>query len=135
MSILGQHFILPHHLIFLSFSLLWVFRRPELGSLAIFLFLSFLSHGYTTLITPVNMHTWQGGIMESEIPRVFFIFYFLFIFFIIRYFPRLHFQCYPKGPPYPPPPIPYPPTPPFCPWRSPVLGHIKFATPMGLSLQ
>jgi hypothetical protein len=28
-------------------------------------------------------------------------------FFLIRYFPRLHFQCYPKGPPYPPPnPLP-----------------------------
>jgi hypothetical protein len=57
-----------------------------------------------------------------------------FFFFIIRYFPRLHFQCYPKGPPYPPP-IPYPPTPPFWPWCSPVLGHIKFVSPMGLSLQ
>jgi hypothetical protein len=56
-------------------------------------------------------------------------------FFLIRNFPRLHFQCYHKGPPYPPPPIPYPPTPPFWPWHSPVLGHIKFASPMGLSLQ
>ena len=48
--------------------------------------------------------------------------------FFIRYFPRLHFQCYPKGPPCQP-------TPPFWPWRSPVLGHIKFASPMGLSFQ
>jgi hypothetical protein len=56
-------------------------------------------------------------------------FFFLTLFFFIRYFPRLHFQCYPKGPPYPPPPIPYPPTPPFWPWRFPVLGHIKFASP------
>jgi hypothetical protein len=30
---------------------------------------------------------------------------------------------------------PYLPTPPFWPWRSLVLGHIKFAWPMGLSLQ
>jgi hypothetical protein len=37
--------------------------------------------------------------------------------------------------PIPTPPIPYPPTPPFWPWRSPVLGHIKFASPMDLSLQ
>jgi hypothetical protein len=37
--------------------------------------------------------------------------------------------------PIPTPPIPYPPTPPFWPWRSPVLGHIKFASPMGLFLQ
>jgi hypothetical protein len=33
------------------------------------------------------------------------------------------------------PPLPYPPTPTFWPWRSPVLGHIKFACPMGLSFQ
>jgi hypothetical protein len=61
--------------------------------------------------------------------------YFFFCFFLIRYFPRLHFQCYPKGTPYLPPPIPYLPTSPFWPWRSPVLGHIKFASPMGFSLQ
>ena len=48
----------------------------------------------------------------------------------IRYFPHLHFQCYPKSPP-----LPYPPTPTFWPWHSPVLGHIKFASPMGLSFQ
>uniref|UniRef100_A0A8C6GST8 UBA-like domain-containing protein n=1 Tax=Mus spicilegus TaxID=10103 RepID=A0A8C6GST8_MUSSI len=59
---------------------------------------------------------------------------FLLLFFLIRYFPRLHFQCYPKDTPYPLP-LPYPPTPPFWPWRSPVLGHIKFASPMGLSFQ
>jgi hypothetical protein len=29
---------------------------------------------------------------------------FFLIYFFIRYFPRLHFQCYPKSPPYPPPP-------------------------------
>jgi hypothetical protein len=32
-------------------------------------------------------------------------------------------------------PTPYPPTPTFWPWRSSVLGHIKFACPMGLSFQ
>ena len=59
---------------------------------------------------------------------------FLKIFF--RYFPHLHFQCYPKSPAYPPPPpLPYPRTPPFWPWHSPVLGHIKCACPMGLSFQ
>jgi hypothetical protein len=30
-------------------------------------------------------------------------FLFSFFFFLIRYFPHLHFQCYPKSPPYPPP--------------------------------
>jgi hypothetical protein len=58
------------------------------------------------------------------------------LFLKIRYFPHLHFQCYPKIPPYPPPhTLPYPTTPPFWPWRSPVLGHIKFASPMGLSFE
>ena len=52
--------------------------------------------------------------------------------FFIRYFLHLHFQCYPKSPPYPPPPLPYPPTPTSWPWRSPVLRHIKFARKMGL---
>ena len=37
--------------------------------------------------------------------------------------------------PIPTSPIPYPPTPPFWTWRYLVLGHIKFESPMGLSLQ
>ena len=37
--------------------------------------------------------------------------------------------------PIPSPPLPYPPTPTFWPWHSPVLGHIKFASPMGLFFQ
>ena len=36
-------------------------------------------------------------------------------FFLIRYFPRLHFQCYPKGPPYPPTQSPTHPLPLFGP--------------------
>jgi hypothetical protein len=28
------------------------------------------------------------------------------LFFFITYFPQLHFQCYPKSPPYPPPHFP-----------------------------
>ena len=39
------------------------------------------------------------------------------------------FWCYPQ----PPPPLPYPPTPTSWPWHSPVLRHIKFARPVGLS--
>jgi hypothetical protein len=31
-----------------------------------------------------------------------------------------------------PPPLPYPTTPLLWPWHSSVLGHIKFASPMGL---
>jgi hypothetical protein len=56
--------------------------------------------------------------------------------FFIRYFPHLHFQCYPKRPPYSPThTLPYPPAPTFWPWHSPILGHIKFVCPMGLSFQ
>jgi hypothetical protein len=32
--------------------------------------------------------------------------FFFFFFFLIRCFPHLHFQCYPKSPPYPPTPLP-----------------------------
>jgi hypothetical protein len=56
-------------------------------------------------------------------------------FFLIRHFPHLNFQCYPKSPPYLPPTLPYPPFCTFWPWHSPVLGHITFASPMGLSFQ
>jgi hypothetical protein len=37
--------------------------------------------------------------------------------------------------PIPSPLLSYPPTPTFWPWSSPILGHIKFASPMGLSFQ
>jgi hypothetical protein len=65
---------------------------------------------------------------------VVFFFRFFFNIFFIRYFPHLHFQCYPKSPPSPPP-LPYQTTPTFWPWYSPILGHIKFASPVGLSFQ
>jgi hypothetical protein len=55
-------------------------------------------------------------------------------FFLLGIFLIYIFNAIPKVP-HTHPPIPYPPTPPFWPWRSPVLGHIKFASPMGLSLQ
>ena len=63
----------------------------------------------------------------------FFSLFFPLIFFI-TYFPQLHFQCYPKSLLHPPR-LPCPPTSPFWPWHSPVLGHIKFARPMGLSFR
>jgi hypothetical protein len=56
----------------------------------------------------------------------------------MRYFLHLHFKCYPESSLYTPPPpalLPYPPTPTSWPWLSPVLGHIKFARPRGLSSQ
>jgi hypothetical protein len=36
-----------------------------------------------------------------------------FFYIFIRYFPHLHFQCYPKSPPYPPPHSPTHPLPLF----------------------
>jgi hypothetical protein len=73
---------------------------------------------------------------SSASVTVYLVFFILSLFYIfIRYFPHLHFQCYPKSPPYPPPPLPYPPTCTLWPWHSPVLGHIKFASPMGFSFQ
>jgi hypothetical protein len=59
-----------------------------------------------------------------------------FYLFFISYFIYIHFKCYPKSSLYPPSALlPYPPTPTSWPWRSPVLGHIKFAIPWGLSSQ
>jgi hypothetical protein len=45
-------------------------------------------------------------------------------FFLIRNFPRLHFQCYPKGPPYPPP-NPLPTHSPFLALAFPCTGAYK----------
>jgi hypothetical protein len=38
---------------------------------------------------------------------------FFFLILFITYFPQLHFQCYPKSPPYPSHPLPYTPIPLF----------------------
>jgi hypothetical protein len=62
-------------------------------------------------------------------------FFFLNIF-LFHIFINYISNAIPKVPlTLPPPPLPYLPNPIFCPWRSPVLGHIKFACPMGLSFQ
>ena len=58
----------------------------------------------------------------------------ILFFFKLGIFLVYIFNAIPKVP-HTHPPTPYPPTPPFWPWRSLVLGHIKFASPMGLSLQ
>jgi hypothetical protein len=62
--------------------------------------------------------------------------FFFFNFFLLGIFLVYISNAIPKVPHTPPPPpIPYPPTPPFWPWHSPVLGHIKFVSPKGLSFQ
>jgi hypothetical protein len=57
---------------------------------------------------------------------------YFFYFILIRYFLHLYFQWYPQSPPYPHSPTP--PIPTSWPWHSPVLRHIKFTRPMGLSI-
>jgi hypothetical protein len=76
--------------------------------------------------------SWWEMTKEHEHKGVLYLFF--LIFFIITYFPQIHLECYPKSPLYLPP-LPYPPIPIFWPWHSPVLGHKKFACPMGLSFQ
>jgi hypothetical protein len=57
-----------------------------------------------------------------------------FKIFLLRIF-LITFPMLSQKSPITPPPLPYPPIPIFWPWRSPVLGHIKFVCPMGLSFQ
>jgi hypothetical protein len=69
-----------------------------------------------------NLNTWEaeaGGFLS----------FFYYIFSSIT-FPMLS-----QNSPIPSPPPPYPPISTFWPWRSPILGHIKFVCPMGLSFQ
>jgi hypothetical protein len=74
--------------------------------------------------------------LSSSCYVVSFFFFFSFWFFFLLDFLNLHFKCYPKSSLYPPPALlPSPPTPTSWPWHSPVLGHIKFARPRGLSSQ
>jgi hypothetical protein len=58
--------------------------------------------------------------------------FFFFLIFFITYFPQLHFPKVPHtlAPHFSTHPFPF-----FWPWHSPVLGHIQFACPMGLSFQ
>jgi hypothetical protein len=66
---------------------------------------------------------------SSSVLTFLFCLIFLGIFFIYI------FNAIPKVPPYPPPQLPPLPTPTSWPWHSPILRHIKFARPIGLSFQ
>jgi hypothetical protein len=59
---------------------------------------------------------------------------FLFLYFLLRIFLNYISNAIPKVP-HTLPPVPCLPIPTFWPWHSPVLGHIKFACPVGLSFQ
>ena len=84
-----------------------------------------------------NLKTLAVGEQKRKQQRNAFLLYFCFFFFFfyifIRYFLHLNFKCYPTSPLYTSPALlPYLLTPTSWPWRSPVLGHIKFARPRGL---
>jgi hypothetical protein len=64
------------------------------------------------------------------------IFFFFFLHFLLRIFLNYISNAIPKVPhTLPPPHFPTHSFPFFWLWRSPVLGHIKFVCPMGLSFQ
>jgi hypothetical protein len=71
---------------------------------------------------------------KTAVHKVLLSFFFLItIFYYV--FSSVRFPMLSQKSPIPSPPLSYPPTPTFWPWSSPVLGHIKFACPMGLSFQ
>jgi hypothetical protein len=59
--------------------------------------------------------------------------FFIYLFILLGIFFIYISSAIPKVPHTLPAPLPYPPTLTSWPWRSPVLRHIKFAWPMGLS--
>jgi hypothetical protein len=80
---------------------------------------------YTSLIALYFMMQTCGKLRDK-------IFLFLLFYYV---FSTITFPMLSQKSPTPSPPLPYPPIPIFWPWRSPVLGHIKFACPMGISFQ
>jgi hypothetical protein len=82
--------------------------------------------------TPQCQQTSKSFHRAQEGSQFFFLCNNIFSFDFLRIFFNYISNAIPK---VPPPPLPYPPIPIFWPWRSPVLGHIKFAWPMGLSFQ
>jgi hypothetical protein len=88
---------------------------------------SALDHRWLRLIVDVS-----PSCVHSFLFICLFVCLFIYLFILIRYFLHLQFQFYPKSPPSL---SPYSAilTPTSWPWHSPVLRHIKFARPMGLS--
>jgi hypothetical protein len=72
-------------------------------------------------------NVWPPTSFPEDIVLTMFCFGFFFIFFLIfiTHFPRLHFQCYPKSPPYPPTPTPLPTPSPFLAMAFPCPGAYK----------
>jgi hypothetical protein len=90
---------------------------------------------FSSACPSTTLHLFDRNFYSLLIGEEFFPF-FLFFPIFNRYFLHLHFKCYPEIPLYAPPALlSYPPTPTSWPWHSPVLGHIKFGRPRGLSFQ
>jgi hypothetical protein len=63
-----------------------------------------------------KFNAWTYVLERTDFYKLFPDFFIIIIIIIIiRYFPHLHFQCYPKGPPYPPSQSPTHPLPLFGP--------------------
>jgi hypothetical protein len=86
----------------------------------------FYSKDWFLSYLPAQVHAFQLG--SSAVTFFKNIFYYCI-------FSSITFRMLSQKSPVPSPPLSYPPIPIFWPWRSPVLGHIKFARPMGLSFQ
>jgi hypothetical protein len=115
---------------FLSLKLIWKFLNLLNLCVVVYKFLRFLA-GH---IIPTMSYEIPSLPVDLMLPgNIHFLFFFNYF---IRYFLHLHFKCYPERPLYPPSTLlPYLPTPTSWPWHSPVLGHIEFARPRGLSSQ
>jgi hypothetical protein len=62
-----------------------------------------------------NYSEWMRSCKVQKSSLFIYLFFCFIFIFCIRYFPHLHFQCYPKSPPYPPPNSPIHPLPLFGP--------------------
>jgi hypothetical protein len=82
--------------------------------------------------TPLFLNYLWKELNSKCFTLVFILFYFIFIYHV---FSSMTFPMLSQKSPIPSPPLPYPPILIFWPWRSPVLGHIKFVCPMGHSFQ
>jgi hypothetical protein len=124
----------------------WAFKwfpkrvRPTCFPLLFLLYICI--YVWTYLDTWIYEYTYGGhrstiDVWLLSLPPPWFVCLFvcLFVCFLLGIFLIYISNAIPKVPHTLPLPLPYPPTPTFWPWRSPVLGHIKFASPVGLSFQ
>ena len=105
--------------------------RLQVKSVGVFSWLEIDVGGPSLLWAMPPLGRWPWVDYESRVTGVsignFFFYYYVFS--------SITFPMLAQKSPMPSPPLPYPPIPTFWPWHSPVLGHIKFASPMGLSFQ